>query len=49
VALKEGVLVRPLGSVITIVPPLAISDAELDRICITVEQGIETTMAVVSI
>ena len=39
-ALKEGVLVRPLGSVVTIIPPLAISDAELDRICITVEQGI---------
>ena len=41
--LKEGVLVRPLGSVIMMMPPLAISDAELDRICFAVERGIEMT------
>jgi len=38
----EGVLLRPLGNVIVIMPPLAITLDELDRICVAVEQGILT-------
>jgi adenosylmethionine-8-amino-7-oxononanoate aminotransferase len=40
-ALTEGVWLRPLGNVVVILPPLAISLAELDRICHAVERGIE--------
>ena len=40
-ALNEGVWLRPLGNVVVIFPPLAISLAELDRICGAVERGIE--------
>jgi adenosylmethionine-8-amino-7-oxononanoate aminotransferase len=40
-ALTEGVWLRPLGNVVVIFPPLAISLAELDRICGAVERGIE--------
>lgn len=40
-ALAEGVLIRPLGNVVVILPPLAISLDELDRICAAVERGIE--------
>ncbi len=36
----EGVLLRPLGNVIVIMPPLAIALDELDRICEAVERGI---------
>ena len=39
-ALTEGVWLRPLGNVVVILPPLAISLAELDRICGAVERGI---------
>jgi adenosylmethionine-8-amino-7-oxononanoate aminotransferase len=39
-ALKEGVWVRPLGNVVVILPPLAISLEELDRICAAVERGL---------
>jgi adenosylmethionine-8-amino-7-oxononanoate aminotransferase len=39
-ALAEGVWLRPLGNVVVIFPPLAISLAELDRICLAVERGI---------
>jgi adenosylmethionine-8-amino-7-oxononanoate aminotransferase len=39
-ALSEGVWLRPLGNVIVILPPLAISMDELDRICGAVERGI---------
>jgi adenosylmethionine-8-amino-7-oxononanoate aminotransferase len=38
--LKEGVWLRPLGHVVVIFPPLAISLAELDRICLAVQRGI---------
>ncbi len=41
-ALTEGVWLRPLGNVIVIMPPLAISLDELDRICTAVERGIAT-------
>ena len=40
-ALTEGVWLRPLGNVLVIMPPLAISIDELDRICGAVERGIE--------
>ena len=39
-ALRRGVLLRPLGDVIVLWPPLAISLAELDRIAAAVERGI---------
>lgn len=39
-ARTEGVLLRPLGGVVVILPPLAISLDELDRICGAVERGI---------
>lgn len=39
-ARSEGVLLRPLGNVIVIMPPLAIALEELDRICLAVERGI---------
>ena len=35
-----GVLLRPLGNVVVIMPPLAIDGDELDQICIAAEQGI---------
>ncbi|HTQ38741.1 MAG TPA: adenosylmethionine--8-amino-7-oxononanoate transaminase [Pirellulales bacterium] len=40
-AMAEGVLVRPLGNVIVIMPPLSIRLDELDRICAAVERGID--------
>jgi adenosylmethionine-8-amino-7-oxononanoate aminotransferase len=39
-ALSEGVWLRPLGNVVVIMPPLAISLDELDRICTAIERGI---------
>ena len=40
-ALTEGVWLRPLGNVIVIMPPLAISLPQLDRICGAVQRGID--------
>lgn len=39
-AVTEGVWLRPLGNVVVIMPPLSITLAELDRICLAVEHGI---------
>jgi adenosylmethionine-8-amino-7-oxononanoate aminotransferase len=39
-ARSRGVLLRPLGNVVVIMPPLAISLDELDQICRAVEEGI---------
>jgi adenosylmethionine-8-amino-7-oxononanoate aminotransferase len=39
-ARTEGVLLRPLGNVIVIMPPLSITLAQLDKILGVVEQGI---------
>jgi len=39
-ARSEGVLLRPLGNVIVLMPPLAISLEQLDQICGAVERGI---------
>jgi adenosylmethionine---8-amino-7-oxononanoate aminotransferase len=44
-ARAEGVLLRPLGNVIVIMPPLAITLDELDRICTAVERGIRSATA----
>ena len=43
-ARSEGVLLRPLGNVVVIIPPPAISLDELDRICVAVEHGIEAAV-----
>lgn len=40
-ARKENVMVRPLGNIVVVMPPLAITLEELDRILIAVEHGIE--------
>jgi len=40
-ARTHGVLLRPLGNVVVIMPPLAISLDEIDRIASAVEHGIE--------
>jgi adenosylmethionine---8-amino-7-oxononanoate aminotransferase len=39
-ALTHGVWLRPLGNVVVILPPLAITLEELDRICLAAEAGI---------
>jgi adenosylmethionine---8-amino-7-oxononanoate aminotransferase len=39
-ALTEGVWLRPLGNVVVIMPSLAISLEELDRICVAASRGI---------
>ena len=39
-ALGEGVWLRPLGSVVVIMPPLSVSLDELDQICSAVYNGI---------
>ena len=44
-ARTEGVLLRPLGNVIVILPPLAISLEQLDRIAGAVERGIAAATA----
>ena len=44
VALEHGAWLRPLGNVLVILPPLAISLEELDRICLAVEAGIRETL-----
>jgi adenosylmethionine---8-amino-7-oxononanoate aminotransferase len=40
-ARNEGVLLRPLGNVIVVLPPLAITSAEIDRMLSAVERGIQ--------
>jgi adenosylmethionine---8-amino-7-oxononanoate aminotransferase len=40
-AMSEGVWIRPLGNVVYLMPPLAISLEEIDRLCGTVTRGIE--------
>jgi adenosylmethionine-8-amino-7-oxononanoate aminotransferase len=44
-ARTQGVWLRPLGNVVVIMPSLAISLAELDRICTSAEQGIAAATA----
>jgi len=40
-ALEQGVLVRPLGNVVVLMPPLSITDDELDLLCGVVLECIE--------
>jgi adenosylmethionine-8-amino-7-oxononanoate aminotransferase len=44
-ARERGVFARPLGHVVVILPPLAISLEELDRICLAIEAGIAVATA----
>ena len=44
-ARARGVFARPLGNVVVVLPPLAISIAELDRICLAIEAGIVAATA----
>jgi len=44
-ARSEGVLLRPLGNLLVIMPPLAITLDELDRICNAVQRGIVVATA----
>jgi adenosylmethionine-8-amino-7-oxononanoate aminotransferase len=44
-ARERGVLVRPLGNVLVVIPPLSITLAELDRICAAIEGGIAAVTA----
>jgi adenosylmethionine-8-amino-7-oxononanoate aminotransferase len=39
-ARKHGVLLRPLGDVVVIMPPLCVSPAEIDQLCDAAEAGI---------
>jgi adenosylmethionine---8-amino-7-oxononanoate aminotransferase len=43
-ALTEGVWIRPLGNVIVIMPPLAISIEQIDQIAAAVERGIRKSV-----
>jgi adenosylmethionine-8-amino-7-oxononanoate aminotransferase len=42
-ALARGVWIRPLGNVVVIMPPLAVSIDELDQICEAIEEAIGAT------
>ena len=42
VAKSEGVLIRSLGKLLVIAPPLIISEDELDRICDALFKAFET-------
>ena len=42
---RRGVLIRPLGDVIVLMPPLTITEAEIDRIVDTVKAAIEEVCA----
>ncbi|MCA9224007.1 MAG: aminotransferase class III-fold pyridoxal phosphate-dependent enzyme, partial [Planctomycetales bacterium] len=44
-AIQQGVWIRPLGNVVVIMPPLAISLDQLDQICTSVELGIQHATA----
>ncbi len=44
-ARRLGVILRPLGDVIVILPPLAVSVAELDLLFTVVEEAIQTVTA----
>ncbi len=44
-ARERGVLLRPLGNVLVIMPPLSISLEQLDQIALAVEEGIEAATA----
>ena len=39
--LDRGILIRPLGSVVYITPPLTIADADLERLITELQAAIE--------
>jgi adenosylmethionine-8-amino-7-oxononanoate aminotransferase len=43
-ALTQGVWIRPLGNVLVLMPPLAISLAEIDQLCAATAAGIHATL-----
>ena len=47
-ARRHGVLLRPLGNVVVIMPPLAVTLEQLDHICVAVRQGIAAATGVES-
>ena len=40
-ARKKGVMLRPLGNVIVLMPPLSITEKELRLLCRVVREGIQ--------
>ena len=44
-ARERGVLIRPLGDVVVLMPPLAIGDADLQTLVGTVEECIREVLA----
>jgi len=44
-AVRRGVLLRPLGDVVVLMPPLTITAEEIDRIVTTLDQAIEEVVA----
>ncbi len=44
-AVRSGVLLRPLGDVVVVMPPLSITDQEIDTIAATLVSAIEETAA----
>lgn len=44
-ARQAGVMIRPLGNIVVVMPPLAITLEELDRILVAVEEGIEAAFS----
>jgi adenosylmethionine-8-amino-7-oxononanoate aminotransferase len=43
--MERGVLLRPLGDVVVLMPPLSITEAELDLLCDVVAGCIESVTA----
>ena len=41
---RRGVFLRPLGDVIVLMPPLTLSDAELDRLIDAIDEGISEVL-----
>lgn len=42
-ARKRGLLIRPLGNIVVLMPPLSVSTAELKRMLVIVREAIEAT------
>jgi len=44
-AMERGVLIRPLGDVVILMPPLSITREELDLLCAATLESIESVAA----
>ena len=44
-ALEEGVLLRPLGNVVYLMPPYCITDAEIQHLASVITEGIAIAVA----